>query len=125
MLTARAENFITGRPDLHDTVRRLQAFREAGADVVYAPGIMTKDDIAAVVSSVDAPVNVLAGIRGMGLTLADLSALGVKRVSLGGALSRTALGAFLRAAREMREQGTFSFVDDAVSTREVVQFFEG
>jgi 2-methylisocitrate lyase-like PEP mutase family enzyme len=86
---------------------------------------MTKDDIAAVVSSVDAPVNVLAGIRGMGLTLADLSALGVKRVSLGGALSRTALGAFLRAAREMREQGTFSFVDDAVSTREVVQFFEG
>jgi 2-methylisocitrate lyase-like PEP mutase family enzyme len=118
-LTARAENYLHGRPDLRDTIQRLQAFQEAGADVLYAPGLATKDDIAAVVRSVDRPVNVVMGLKGAQLSLAELSAIGVKRVSVGSALYRTALGAFLRAAREMREQGTFTFAKNAVSPREV------
>jgi 2-methylisocitrate lyase-like PEP mutase family enzyme len=123
-LTARAENYLVGRPDLKDTIRRLQAYQEAGADVLYAPGLMSKDDIAAVVSSVDRPVNVVMGLQGSRLSLAELSEIGVKRVSVGSALSRAALGAFLRAGREMREHGTFSFADEAVSYREVSAMFE-
>jgi 2-methylisocitrate lyase-like PEP mutase family enzyme len=115
-LTARAENYLHGRPHLQDTIRRLQAFQEAGADVLYAPGLKTRDEIAAVVSSVSRPVNVLMGLRGVTLTLADLSALGVKRVSVGGGLARAALSGFLRAAREMRETGSFSFAEDAVGS---------
>jgi len=113
-LTARAENLIIGRPDLRDTLARLQAFQEAGADVLYAPGLATKEDIATVVRSVDRPVNVLMGLQGVQLTLADLSALGVKRISVGGALARIALTAFMRAAREMKEHGTFTFANDAI-----------
>ncbi len=113
-LTARAENYLYGRNDLEDTISRLQSYQEAGADVLYAPGLTTKDEIAAVISSVDRPVNVLMGLPGVNLTLADLSALGVKRVSIGSGLSRAAIGAFLRAAREMRESGSFAFAADAV-----------
>jgi 2-methylisocitrate lyase-like PEP mutase family enzyme len=123
-LTARAENFLVGRRDLADTIKRLQAFQEAGADVLYAPGLASKDDIAAVVSSVDRPVNVVMGLQGVQLSLAELSAMGVKRVSVGSALSRAALGAFLRAAREMRERGTFAFADEAVSFRDISAMFE-
>jgi 2-methylisocitrate lyase-like PEP mutase family enzyme len=123
-LTARAENYLVGRPDLGDTIKRLQAYQEAGADVLYAPGLMQRDDIAAVVSSVDRPVNVIMGLQGAQLSLAELSALGVKRVSVGSALSRAALGAFLRAAREMREHGTFTFARDAVSYRDITALFE-
>ena len=119
VLTARAENFLHGRPDLGDTIARLQAFQDAGADVLYAPGLRTADEIATVVRSVDRPVNVLMGLQGAQLDLATLSALGVKRVSVGSALSRAALGAFLRAAREMRDHGTFTFAADAVSYREI------
>jgi len=122
-LTARAENYLGGRPDLGDTIARLQAYQEAGADVLYAPGLTSKDDIAAVVKSVDRPVNVVMGLAGVQLTLAELSALGVRRVSVGSALSRAALGAFLRAAREMREQGTFRFAEEAVSYREINAMF--
>jgi 2-methylisocitrate lyase-like PEP mutase family enzyme len=122
-LTARAENYLAGRPDLHDTIRRLQAYQEAGADVLYAPGLTSKDDISAVVRSVDRPVNVLAGLAGVPLSLAELSAMGVKRVSIGSALSRAALGAFLRAATEMRERGTFSFTEEAVSYRDISAMF--
>jgi 2-methylisocitrate lyase-like PEP mutase family enzyme len=122
-LTARAENYLVGRPDLKDTIRRLQAYQEAGADVLYAPGLTSKDDIAAVVRSVDRPVNVLMGLQGVQLSLAELSALGVKRVSVGSALSRAALGAFLRAAREMKEHGTFSFAQQAVSYRDISAMF--
>ncbi len=123
-LTARAENYLHGRPDLKDTIKRLQAYQEAGADVLYAPGLATKDDIAAVTSSVDRPVNVVMGLRGVQLSLDDLSAIGVKRVSVGSALCRAALGAFLRAAREMREHGTFTFAADAVSPREINAIFK-
>jgi 2-methylisocitrate lyase-like PEP mutase family enzyme len=122
-LTARAENYLHGKPDLHDTVRRLQAYQEAGADVLYAPGLTTKEEIATLVSSVDRPVNVLMGLQGMQLSLAGLSELGVRRVSVGSALARTALGAFLRAARVMRTQGTFAFAEEAVGFREVSEFF--
>jgi 2-methylisocitrate lyase-like PEP mutase family enzyme len=122
-LTARAENYLRGRPDLEDTIWRLQAYQEAGADVLYAPGLVSKEDIAAVVSSVDRPVNVMMGLQGAQLSLAELSEIGVKRVSVGSALSRAALGAFLRAAREMRERGTFSFAAEAVSKREISAMF--
>ena len=123
VLTARAENYLYGRPDLADTIRRLQAYQDAGADVLYAPGLTTSADIAAVVRAVDRPVNVVMGLQGAKLTLAQLSDLGVKRVSVGSALSRAALGAFLRAAREMRDHGTFSFAADAVSYRDITALF--
>ena len=125
MLTARAENFLHGRRDLADTIRRLQAFEEAGADVLYAPGIASKEEISAVVSSVGRPVNVLIGMPGMPGSLADLAELGVKRVSVGGALARAAIGALLRAGREMRESGTFGFLAEAGSFRDVDQWLEG
>jgi 2-methylisocitrate lyase-like PEP mutase family enzyme len=123
-LTARAENFITGRPDLGDTIKRLQAYQEAGADVLYAPGLTRKEDIATVARSVNRPINVVMGLQGAPLNLATLSALGVKRISVGGALARAAFGAFLRAAREMRERGSFEFADQAVSYRELDGMFE-
>ncbi len=124
-VTARAENYLVGRPDLHDTIARLQAYQEAGADVLYAPGLVSRDDIAAVVRSVDKPVNVLAGMAGFALTVAELRGLGVKRISLGAALFRAALGGFLRAAREMQERGTFTFSSEAATYREVVRMFGG
>jgi 2-methylisocitrate lyase-like PEP mutase family enzyme len=122
-LTARAENYINGRYDLKDTIQRLQAYQEAGADVLYAPGLTSKDDIATLVRSVDRPVNVLMGLPGASLNLAALSAIGVKRVSVGSALARAALGAFLRAAREMQQNGTFGFAEHAASSREISGMF--
>jgi 2-methylisocitrate lyase-like PEP mutase family enzyme len=122
-LTARAENYLHGRPDLKDTIKRLQAYQEAGADVLYAPGLATREDIATVVRSVDRPVNVVMGLRGVQLSLVELSALGVKRVSVGSALCRAALGAFLRAAREMRDHGTFDFAKQAASAQEITSLF--
>lgn len=123
-LTARAENYLAGKPDLNDTIRRLQAYQEAGADVLYAPGLASKGDIAAVISSVDRPVNVIMGLQGTKLSRAELSGMGVRRISVGSALSRAALGAFLRAAREMREHGTFTFAEEAVSYREITDVFK-
>ena len=122
-LTARAENHLVGRPDLKDTLRRLQAYQEAGADVLYAPGLASREDIAAVVSSVDRPVNVVMGLQGMRLGLAELSALGVKRISVGSALARVAFGAFLRAVEEMRAQGSFGFAEDAAPYRDLNSLF--
>ena len=125
-LTARAENYLYGRRDLQDTIKRLQAYQEAGADVLYAPGLTAREDIEAVVRSVDRPVNVLLGLKGVELTLGDLSALGVKRVSVGGGLARAAVGGFLRAAREMREAGTFTWAEEAVgSLSELTAGFAG
>jgi 2-methylisocitrate lyase-like PEP mutase family enzyme len=124
-LTARAENYLHGRPDIKDTIERLQAYQEAGADVLYAPGLATKDDIAAVVRSVDRPVNVVMGLRGVQLNLAELSAIGVKRISVGSSLARAAVGGFLRAANEMREKGTFTFAAEAANPREISAIFKG
>jgi 2-methylisocitrate lyase-like PEP mutase family enzyme len=123
VLTARAENLIVGRPDLADTIKRLQAYQEAGAEVLYAPGLAKSEDIATVVRSVDRPINVLIGMPGMTQTFEELQALGVKRISVGSALSSAALGGFMRAAREMREQGTFSFVRDGVRFRDLAAAF--
>jgi 2-methylisocitrate lyase-like PEP mutase family enzyme len=123
IVTARAENHLHGRPDLKDTIRRLQAYQDVGADVLYAPGLATKDDIAAVVSSVDRPVNVVMGLQGVQLSLSELSAIGVRRISVGSALCRAALGTFLRAAKEMRERGTFTFANQAASPKEVGAIF--
>ena len=105
-----------GRADLKDTIKRLQAYQEAGADVLYAPGIRTREEIAEVVRSVHRPVNVLTGLPGIGLTQEELSQLGVKRISLGSGLARAAYGAFISAAKEMKERGTFAFVDQGVSS---------
>jgi len=123
-LTARAENFIVGRPDLRDTIARLQAFQEAGADVLYAPGLKTREEIVAVVRSVDRPVNVIMGLQGVQLNLDELSEMGVKRVSVGSALSRAALSAFYQAAQEMKERLTFTFVKDALKVGDLNALFE-
>jgi 2-methylisocitrate lyase-like PEP mutase family enzyme len=122
-LTARAENYLFGRRDLNETIKRLQAYQEAGADVLYAPGLASKEDIAAVVSSLDRPVNVLMGLAGVRLSLGELSEIGVKRISVGSVLSRVALSAFLRAAEEMRDHGTFTFGDNIVSFRDISAMF--
>ena len=125
VLTARAENYLHGRPDLKDTIRRLQAFQDAGADVLFAPGVRTPDDIRAVTSSVDRPVNVVMGLVGSRLSVVELAGLGVKRISVGGSLARTALGAFLRAAHEMQEHGTFTYSEAAIPDSEISAIFAG
>jgi 2-methylisocitrate lyase-like PEP mutase family enzyme len=112
MLVGRAENYLHGRPDLGDTIRRLQAYQEAGADLLYAPGLRTRDEVAELVRSVDRPVNVLMGPGGA--TVPELAALGVRRVSVGGSLYRAAIGGFMRASRELKEQGSFGFLADAM-----------
>jgi 2-methylisocitrate lyase-like PEP mutase family enzyme len=114
VLVGRAENFLHGRPDLDDTIRRLQAFEAAGADALYAPGLTRPEQIRTVCAAVSKPVNVVMGLKSGSLSVAELAALGVRRISLGSALSRAALGAFVRAAREIREQGTFRFAEDAL-----------
>jgi 2-methylisocitrate lyase-like PEP mutase family enzyme len=117
VLVGRAENYLHGRRDLDDTIRRLQAFEAAGADALYAPGLTRPDDIRTVCASVSKPVNVVMGLTGVNnvsFSVAELAALGVRRISVGSALSRAALGAFLRAAREIKEHGTFSFARDAL-----------
>ena len=123
LVTARAENFLYGRADLKDTIQRLQQYQEAGADVLYAPGLKSKEDIVTVVRSVDRPVNVIMGLQGVALTLQELEAIGVKRVSVGSALSRAAFGAFLKAAREIKEQGSFHFAEAAIPFDELNRTF--
>jgi 2-methylisocitrate lyase-like PEP mutase family enzyme len=122
-LTARAENFLVGQGDIKEVIRRLQAYQDAGADVLHAPGIASREDIRAVVTSVDRPVNVLAGVPGLTLGLAELSELGVRRVSVGSALFRAAFDGFVRAAREMAQQGTFEFAGKSISFREATALF--
>jgi len=122
-LTARAENFLHNRRDLDDTLLRLRAYAEAGAEVLYAPGLPTLDAIKQVCAALaPRPVNVLAGIKGLNFPLAELERAGARRISLGGALARVALGGLLSAAREMQERGTFSFVDRAAPTSEINSF---
>lgn len=115
LVTARCENYLCGIPDLQDTIRRLQAYEEAGADVLYAPGLTTPDEIRAVVAAVQRPVNFVAGLAGEPFPVAELERFGVRRISLGSTLSRAAIGAFVAAAQEIRERGTFGFVADAIA----------
>lgn len=114
VLTARSENFLQGRPDLDDTIRRLQAFDEAGADVLYAPGLPNLEAIREVSASVSKPVNVVMGLKGPTFSVEELAAAGVKRISVGGSFARAALGAFVRAAREVKDRGTFTYAADAL-----------
>ncbi len=118
LLTARAENFLHGRLDLADTIRRLQAYAEAGADVVYAPGLPSLAAIREVCASVSKPVNALMGLKGATFSVEELAAAGVKRISVGGSFARAALGAFARAAREVRDKGTFTFAAEAMTHTE-------
>lgn len=113
-LTARAENFLAGNPDLGDTIRRLQAYQDAGADVLYAPGLTSCEQIVEILRSIDRPLNVLMGSPALPLSVAELGALGVRRISVGSSLTRAALGAFERAVEEIRSRGTFGFGADAV-----------
>jgi 2-methylisocitrate lyase-like PEP mutase family enzyme len=115
LLTARAENFLHGRPNLDDTIRRLQSFADVGADVLYAPGLSSLESIREVCASVSKPVNVLMGFQGATFSIDELAATGAKRISVGGSLARAALGAFIRAAREIKDKGTFTYSTDAIS----------
>ena len=119
VLTARAENFLWGRPDLEDTIRRLRAFAEAGAHVLYAPGLPDIEAIARVCREVGKPVNVVMGLQAPSLTVQELSDAGVRRISVGGSFARAAMGALKRAAQEVWESGTFDYATEAMPGKEL------
>ncbi|MGI8926463.1 MAG: isocitrate lyase/PEP mutase family protein [Tepidiformaceae bacterium] len=123
-LTARTENFVRGNADLEDTIKRLQAFEAAGADVLFAPGLPDLAAVRAVCAAVSRPVNFMAGINGRSFPVADLAAAGVKRVSLASSLYRAAMTGVLAAAREVQEQGTFAYVETSVTTPDLYKFLE-
>ncbi len=123
LLTARAENLLHGRTGLDDTIRRLQAFEAAGADVLYAPGLKDLATIRTVVQAVTKPVNVVMSHADPALTVADLSAAGVKRISVGGSIARYAMASLLKAGREMKDNGGFTFVRDAAPARQLMSGF--
>jgi 2-methylisocitrate lyase-like PEP mutase family enzyme len=125
VLTARCENFLWGRADLDDTLKRLQAFEKAGADVLYAPGLKDIESIRMVCSSLTKPVNVIVGLPGVTFTLAELSAAGARRISVGSALARLAFGTFIEAAREMQAGGTFGYSQGGIGFAEIESFFPG
>jgi 2-methylisocitrate lyase-like PEP mutase family enzyme len=122
VLTARAENFLHGRPDLDDTVRRLQAFERAGADVLFAPGLPDLAAVRTVCSALKKPVNFMVGMRGKSFAVDDLAAAGVRRISLSTSLYRAAITGLLSAAREVSERGTFFYVEDLVSGGELGRY---
>ncbi len=121
LVTARTENFLRGRPDLDDTIRRLQAFEKAGADVLFAPGLPDLAAVRAVCAAVSKPVNFMAGIPGKSFTLAELAAAGVRRISLATSLYRAAMTGLLDAAREVKDKGTFGYLERCVSTPDLVK----
>ena len=122
LLTARADNFLYGRPDLDDTIHRLRAFEAAGADVLYAPGLRDLEAIRVVCAAVTKPVNVVMGLSGPAFAVAQLQAAGVKRISVGGSFARAALGAFKRAAQEVMDQGTFTYATEALPDAQAAGF---
>jgi 2-methylisocitrate lyase-like PEP mutase family enzyme len=124
-LVGRAENFLHGRPDLDDTIRRLQAYEAAGADVLYAPGLTTADQIRTVCRSVTKPVNVVMGLKSGFFSVTELATLGVRRISLGSSLSRAALTGLVEAAREMKDHGTFEFAKRAIPYPEINGWMTG
>ena len=124
-LTARTENFLRGNPDLEDTIKRLQAFEKAGADVLMAPGLPDLAAVRAVCAAVSKPVNFMVGIKGKSFTAAELTAAGVKRISLATSLYRTAMSSLIDAAREVKAAGTFGYVDRGVTSAELAGFMEG
>jgi 2-methylisocitrate lyase-like PEP mutase family enzyme len=118
-LTARAENFIRGNPDLNDTIRRLQAFERAGADVLFAPGLPDLASVREICASVSKPVNFMVGIKGRSFTVEELEAAGVRRISLATSLYRKAMSALVEAAREVIDHGTFSYLEQSMITSEL------
>jgi len=124
VLTARTENFVRNRPDLDDTIRRLQAFEKAGADVLMAPGLPDLQSVRKVCASLSKPFNFMAGIKGKSFSVAELEAAGVKRVSLATSLWRAAMSGFMEAAREVKEKGTFGYVERSVPTPEIAKFMK-
>ncbi|RCL28337.1 2-methylisocitrate lyase [Pseudomonas sp. AFG_SD02_1510_Pfu_092] len=123
-LCARAQNLLHGRLDLDDTISRLQAYAEAGADVLYAPGLRTVEEVRAVVQALaPRPVNVLMGLAGVPLSVNQLQDLGVRRISVGSSLARAALGAFYRAAQEIRNEGTFAYAEQALPFAQLNDLF--
>jgi 2-methylisocitrate lyase-like PEP mutase family enzyme len=118
-LTARSENFLRGNPDLDDTIRRLQAYEQAGADVLFAPGLPDLAAVRAVCQAVTKPVNFMVGIRGRSFSVPELTSAGVKRISLATSLYRAAMTGLLSAAREVKEGGTFGYLDAALTTTEL------
>lgn len=124
MLTARAENLIRGRPDMDDTIRRLQAYEAAGADVLYAPGLKTVAEVRHVVSALQRPFNIVTGWLDPDITAAQLGEAGAKRISVGGALSRLALATFVNAGRAMQEEGSFGWMREMMATAEIRRMFE-
>jgi 2-methylisocitrate lyase-like PEP mutase family enzyme len=128
VLVGRAENFLHGRPDLDDTIRRLQAFEAAGADALFAPGLTRPEDIRTVCASVSKPVNVVMGltaVKDTAFSVGQLAALGVRRISLGSSLSRAALGALMRAAGEILDRGTFGYAKEALPYAEAQRLMAG
>lgn len=125
VLTARAENYLHGRPDLDDTVKRLQAFEKAGAEVLFAPGLKDLGQIRTLCASVSRPVNVVMGLVGADFSVQQLAEAGVTRISLGSSLARLALAALQRAGREIREQGTFGFAKEAMASAEANRLMRG
>jgi 2-methylisocitrate lyase-like PEP mutase family enzyme len=122
-LTARAENHFAGIANLDDTIRRLLAYQDAGADVLFAPGLARREDIAEVLKAVDRPLNVLIGVPGMSLNGQELLDMGVRRISVGGSLARAALGALVSAATELRDQGTTGYNQSAMVGAELNKLF--
>lgn len=125
MLTARTENFLRGRPDLDDTIRRLQAFEKAGADVLMAPGLPDLAAVRAVCAAVSKPVNFMAGIKGKSFSVAELEACGVKRISLATSLYRAAMSGLIDAAREVKDKGSFGYLERAISTPDLGGYMHG
>jgi 2-methylisocitrate lyase-like PEP mutase family enzyme len=125
MLTARTENFLRGNPDLGDTIKRLQAFEKAGADVLMAPGLPDLAAVRAVCAAVSKPVNFMAGIKGKSFSVAELEAAGVKRISLATSLYRAAMTGLLDAAREVKERGSFGYLERTIPTPEINGFMQG
>ena len=124
-LTARAENHLYGQGDLDDTIRRLQAFAQAGANVLYAPGLPDLEAIRTVCAALDKPVNVVMGLKGAAYTVDELGDAGVKRISVGGSFARAALGEFIRAAKEVKERGTFTYAANAIPDEEAANYMVG
>jgi len=118
VFVGRCENYLHGRPDLDDTIKRLQAYEKAGADALYAPGVTKAEEIRTICRSVTKPVNVVMGLKSAPYSVAELAALGVKRISIGSALARAALAGFVAGAREIKEKGTFTFADHAMAYAE-------
>jgi len=124
LLTARAENYLRGNPDLGDTIRRLQAYEKAGADVLFAPGLPDLAAVRAVCAAVSKPFNFMAGIPGKSFTVAELEAAGVRRISLATSLYRAAMTGLLDAAREVKDKGTFTYLDRSVPTPELYKLMK-